>query len=246
MSKNENEEKRLRQEKIELLKLKQGIISESELIPSAPEKSPEPTFLQKAEAFFDLNKGFIAIGAIALAVVIAIFVILFSREAEDIMVLIIITDENSALRGKTDEIEKALEMYCPDFDGNGKIHVGLSVSDISSKSTGDAYRAQNDNLQLELDTGYRQLIISDGGFTDYMHKGYGENSIMGGELSGISLNSVGFAEKAGLSDCTNDIMFFIRAELKTDGNTAAVQRERALGLMENIVKNNMINVEGQN
>ncbi|MCH5195334.1 MAG: hypothetical protein J1F28_01390 [Oscillospiraceae bacterium] len=243
---NKDEEEKLRQERIELLKLKQGIISESELIPETSEEPPEITVWQKAEAFFDLNKGFILLGVLVLTVIVTICVLLFSREAEDLMVLVVITDENSPMKNKAAEIEKALEMYCPDFDNNGSVHVNVSVADISVDAIGDFERAQNDQLSLEIDTRYRQLIISDGGFMEYISKAYGKDTgvIMEGELSRISLNSLSFARQAGLEGCPDDIMFFIRCEMNGDPNTAAVQRERALEVMNNIVDNKAVSAEG--
>lgn len=246
MGRKEEEERRLRQERIELLKMKQGIISESEVIPQNVEEKKEYTTSQKIGAFLDLNKGFIALGALFLAVIVALCVMLFSREKEDIMVLVVITDENSALKGRSEEIEKALEMYCPDFDGNGKVHVGVSVADISGDAAGDILRAQNDALSLELDTRYRQLIISDSGFMDYISESFGSNSkvIMEEAPSGVSLNTTHFAEDMGIGNCPDDLKFFVREQMNGDSNTATVQRERALELMKNIIGNKAVNTEG--
>lgn len=244
MSKNEDEERRLRREKIELLKLKQGIISESEIIPQDKAEKPKMTLPQKIGAFLDLNKGFIAMGAVAAAIIAGIFFMLFSREPEDIMVLVVITDENSALKQHSEDIEKALEMYCPDFDNNGSVHVGISVADISADAQGDALRAQNDMLSLEMDTRHRQLIISDGGFMSYIKGSFGDNAkvIMESEPSGVPLNSTHFAENAGVGDCSDDVKFFIRGEMKGDSKTATVQRERAIELVKNIIENKAVNI----
>lgn len=246
MGRNEDAERRLRQEKIELLKLKQGFISESEIIPQDIEEETHYTIPQKIGAFLDLNKGFIALGAFFLAIVVGFCVFVFSREAEDLKVLIVITEENSELKNCADKIEKALEMYCPDFDGNGKVHIGVSVADISEDAVGDVLRAQNDMLSLEMDTGYRQLIISDSGFMDYINEAYGNNTkvIMEEAPSGISLISTRFAEYIEMNTSAENIKFFIRCEMKGDSKISVEQRERALEVVKNIVENKAVSAEG--
>ncbi|WP_044976532.1 hypothetical protein [Ruminococcus sp. HUN007] len=114
---DEEYQKQLHQEKIELLKVKQGLIDESAL--TAPEEKKNYTFWQKTGAFFYCNKALIAIGCFFAA--IAGFLIYdFVSKPEPDFTLMILTcdDEMDKCTGKLEEI---ISEYADDMNGNGEI-----------------------------------------------------------------------------------------------------------------------------
>ena len=103
-------------EKRELLKLKQGIISESEVIEQDVHEQPEKqTVAKKIDNFFFRNKWFVAAGAFFAAVGFFLVYQAVTREQPDLTVILAVSDTSKApgLYQKVNDIELALEKYCP-------------------------------------------------------------------------------------------------------------------------------------
>lgn len=167
MAKSDEDERR---ERLELLKLKQGLISESELIPEEQEKPvPAPlTARQKAANFFYYYKWIILISVIGIALVTYFIVKLATQVKPDIKVLMIGIESGSEIPVRTEQARLALEQYCPDFNGDGKSSVGITPIDLGANSTqGEYYMAQLSLFDLEL-TGEGCIIISEESFFDYV------------------------------------------------------------------------------
>lgn len=165
---NTDEEKQ--RERLELLKMKQGIISESELIPEEPEKQPNPpmTAAKKISNFFYYNKLKLLLGAAVIIVLVFLVMQIVMRENPDIEVLVIGTQSASPLASDSQQIELALEQYCQDFNGDGKVHVGVTSIDLDPEGTAGQYQlAQTQIFQREL-KGNACIIISDNNFLNYM------------------------------------------------------------------------------
>lgn len=167
MAKSDEEERR---EHLELLKMKQGLISESELIPEEQEKpAPAPlTAKQKIANFFYYYKWILLISVIGIALVTYFIVKLATQVTPDITVLMIGMERGSGIPIRTEQVGLALEQYCPDFNGDGKSHVGVTPIDLGTDSSdGQYYMAQLSLFDYEL-TGEGCIIISEKSFFDYM------------------------------------------------------------------------------
>ena len=113
-------------EKRELLKLKQGIIEESDIIEQDVHEQPEEqTAVKKIDNFFYRNKWFVVVGVFFAALVAFFTYQIITREDPDLTVMLVISDTDKApgLYQKVNDIELALEQYCPDYDNNGYVHV---------------------------------------------------------------------------------------------------------------------------
>lgn len=97
MSKKEDERARKsREEYVELLKMKQGLIEESEIIPETGyDKIRELHGFEKVKNYCYHNKWFILLGAFLAAVVIFLTVQALSREKEDLFVVVLALDHES-------------------------------------------------------------------------------------------------------------------------------------------------------
>lgn len=157
------EQQRQQREKAELLKLRQGLIEESEEIPeNQPPKYEKPKGWKAVENFFYHYKWMLGGTIFAVALVTFLVVQTVAREKEDLYVLVISNSSSSGLYSKVDEIEVALERYCPDFDGNGNVHVGVNFIDLNTSNGMNEYTdAQQQKFSAELYTGNSQLYLTD-------------------------------------------------------------------------------------
>lgn len=158
------EQQRRQREKTELLKLKQGISEEEEQPEPEIRSYEKPKGFKAVENFIYHNKWYLGIALFAVFVVTVLTVQMLTREKQDLYVLVIANNSSSGLYAKADEIEVALEKYCPDFDGNGYVHVAVNYIDLMNRGVMTQYAdAQQSKFSAELFTGDSQLYVSDRG-----------------------------------------------------------------------------------
>lgn len=249
---------RERQEKIDILKMKQGLIEESEVVPeSGYVKIPEQHGWEKFKDFFWRNKAFIFMGAF-LVFVIAICVgqVIF-KEKEDLHVIIVTSSADSELSWRHYDFEEVLEQYCPDFDENGKVNVGVNYINrsVAGEVLTEMEQIQSQKLTAELMSADAQLIIGDEEFADWMINGgkpedyflpqtdkCSEDMLY--EEVGVRLNKTDFAKTVHWSKCPDEVVLLVREELNNGtGNVKrnAIKRERAQTVLQNILDGNIIN-----
>ena len=151
-------------EKRELLKLKQGIISESEVIEQDVHEQPEKqTVAKKIDNFFFRNKWFVAAGAFFAAVGFFLVYQAVTREQPDLTVILAVSDTSKApgLYQKVNDIELALEKYCPDFDGNGYVHVAVYSIDLTKSGNMQYIQSNTAKFYGEIERGVAELYICD-------------------------------------------------------------------------------------
>lgn len=247
-------------EKRELLKLKQGIIEEEDTDIIA-EKRTEPYEelhgAKKIENFFYHYKvPFIVITLAALAIGYMIYDTV-TKERNDLYVLAVATTNESGLYTKQFDIERALEQYCPDFDGNGYVHVGVNFINLSEAAGVNQYSdAENYKFSGELFTGDSQFFLTDEGIIPLINGIASEEVQFFLDLNelypdaelhencGFRVNTTNFTEAARWTSCPDSVGVYIRSEfIDSTSNTeqTALQRERALEVLNNIATNNIIN-----
>lgn len=258
MAKTDDEDRKELQERRELLKMKQGLIEESDLIPETGyDKIPELHGWEKIKNNIYHNKVFYIIGILAAALVIFLIVQAASVEREDVHVLLIQTEPDTEMGLNVSGVEIALEQYCPDFDNNGYVHVGVDYINVSSDANGEYYMAQLEKLSTELYDSTGQLFVTDKGiwgrvgdttrfgsktFVDFTDKYKDDDRLY--YKTAISANKTGFAQAANWSDCPDDILILVRNELSDGAKTnkeITEQRERALTIVDNIMNDNVVN-----
>lgn len=258
--------KREREERIELLKMKQGLIEESELIPENEYvKMPELHGWARFANFFYHNKAFILLGTFLAVVITVLAVQIATKEKDDLYVLAIAFDENSELGWRTQDLERTLEKYCPDFDGNGKVNVTVNYIDRTSEKIVSQYeQAQAQKLTAEFMSAISQFIISDEKFIDWVCGDPNENELNPKNIfldqtgicsedmlfndCGVRMNRTEFANEARWKNCPDNVIILVRDELNNgSGNvkTNARNRERAQTVLQNILDNNIVNPEAE-
>ena len=249
---NNSRDDKFRQEKLELLKMKQGIIEESEII-SEDERPPyeKPRGFKKISNFFYQNSWFLIPLVIAAAIVIFLAVKFFSQEKADIEIVVAVTEENSELLYKAELIEKTIEKYCPDFDGNGNIHVNLEMIDLSMGDAMIQYAdVERQKFKFEEKNYSRPLTICDKGFFNEYIPNYGYNYQFFADLDNLpddlryGKNAV-LMEKA-IPDFPEDALLCVRnapSYASSSKEDIAERRRRALIVLENITSGNVVNPE---
>mgnify|MGYP000471089983 CR=1 FL=1 len=270
------EQQRQQREKAELLKLRQGLIDESDEIPEdEPPKFEKPTGAKAVENFFYHYKWRL-IGIIFTVALLTFMIIqTVTREKKDLYVLAISTTGSSGIYAKTHDIEVALERYCPDFDGNGKVHVGVNFIDLSTEGGYSEYTdAQNEKFSAELFSGDSQLYLTDEGIITLINRiaASGETEEAAAEEAdgqiiqfftdfsgeypdavlydgcGLQLNTTGFVDEARWKSCPDTVGLYLRDTFENmmgNNEKTAEQRERARIVYENIINGNVVNPDWQ-
>lgn len=265
------EQQRQQREKAELLKLRQGLIDESDEIPEEqePPKYEKPKGWKAIENFFYHYKWtfFGSIFAVALATFLTVQIV--TREQYDLYVLAISTSSSSGIFTKTDDIAVALERYCPDFDGNGYVHVAVNYIDLSTESGYSQYTDVNEQkFSAELFSGNSQFYIADEGiiakintFAASSSHAYGETieAVPEDTLTlqfftdytekypdavlfadcGIQVNQTPLADEARWKSCPDTVGIYVREEFQNMTGNSSEAIEQRR--RANIVLENIMN-----
>lgn len=234
-----------RQDKIELLKIKQGLVEESEVL--APrEKPPELTGWAKFKNELYYSKWIILIVAFfALAAGFIIYKTVTTPKA-DLSVLVIAKDDYSLI---DERIEAALERYTPDFDGNGYTHVDVICVPTNS-SDPKMFSAYRTKLFGEMTTGNSMLVLLDNSAIDIL-KGDDDYTALEDERNAFAENiaitengfhirgsQFAFDAKLDTDQIQSDLILAVRkadsASMATD-KTATENHDKAYTVFTNIV-----------
>lgn len=120
--KREAYEKKLQDDKIELMRLKQGIVEESETIHEEKEEEIKLSFWKKISNFFYHNKWWLGLGVFFIALGSYLVYDLLSKPNPD-MVILMLCDNNSV--GNSTFLEEYFTEFGEDSNGNGKVLVSV-------------------------------------------------------------------------------------------------------------------------
>lgn len=152
-------EKQLDSEKIELVKLKSGVIDESDII---KEEAPEVIKLSKKEwlkNFWWHNKIIIILVVFAIAVVSYITYDSLSRVKPDIKVMMTV---NNGLVNRTEEVADYFERFCPDINGDGEVNVQILSAPLTEDTDDYVQIQQYQEVYLaNMQTGEIIFILTD-------------------------------------------------------------------------------------
>lgn len=160
-SRREYEEK-LRRERLELMKLKQGVISEEEI---QTEKEPEKHYSlwDKISNFFYHNKAYVIVGVLFAALAAFLIHDYVTTERPDVQSMYIAADYD--MSWYTSDLTELWSGYAEDHNGDGRViakmyYVPTGYADDSNAS---AYLAQSDRTKLlgEFQSGNTIIIIGD-------------------------------------------------------------------------------------
>lgn len=161
-----NHSRELADRKIELMKLKQGIIESSDIVKEEEKTVYHESFGEKLSNIWFRSKWLIIFVAF---VVFAFSYIVYdqvSKTKPDLTVLVLSDSYN--LYYRTEELEAFLAQYCDDLNGDGKVYVQVynistDYSDTSMATSGQA------QLMSQLQSGENIILISDAASDFTMH-----------------------------------------------------------------------------
>ena len=249
----ENYAARLRQERLELLKLKQGVISEDD-IPKEEKVEKHYTTAEKIGNFFYHNKLYIIF--ISLLAALAIFLIydIVNTTDPDVSVMIIAVDNEFEYIAKN--MEKVLERYCKDYNGDKKVFVRVTYLPVNNEDISYYNQANSTKLVAEFQGVDSIMVIGDyevceimditeDVFADLSEKFPGDENVS--EL-GYMLNGTSFAEDIGYEELADDLFMAFRAPKTGFGINEEKFRqnyENAVDMWYNYVNGIEINPQGQ-
>lgn len=216
-------EEQLRQERLELIRLKQGVIAESETIHEEREAVKKYTIWQKLGNFFYHNKWWMGMAAFFVFIGGYLTVQTLTTVKPDMIVLLLVHDDyfNAACSGN---ICALFEQYIGDENGDGRVNVEvyyIPASEVTADR--DGYTGDSTKLFAEFQTGEAVLVISDAGADAFIVP---DNNLMDLEDSlgqyeqtdGIRfyLADTGFAEAVGWEEpLDEDVYIGVRKVKKT-------------------------------
>ncbi len=154
-------EKQLREERLELMRLKQGVIEESETIREEQEEQKQYTIWQKIGNFFYHNKWWMGIGGFFVFVVGFLVYSTLTTVKADLIVLLV-SDDDSFNAQCSYRIEEIFEQYIEDENGDGEISVDVYYIPASEESAMQSgYTGDSTKLFAEFQIGDSLLVISD-------------------------------------------------------------------------------------
>ena len=239
----ENYAEKLRQERLELLKLKQGVISEED-IPKEEKVEKQYTTAEKISNFFYHNKLYIIIGGLCAALAIFLVTDIITTTHPDMSVMIIASDDQFEVIAKN--VAQVLERYCGDYNGDKKIYVSVSYLPADMEN-GDPYYVQANSTRLvaEFQTGDSVMVIADrkicekmelteGIFADLSEFFPDDENVT--EL-GYMLNGTSFAEDIGYEELADDLFMAFRIPKQGFGSEETFRQnfDNAIDLWSNYI-----------
>jgi hypothetical protein len=244
-------------DKRELLKLKQGLIEDSEVIQKEETEKVELYGKKKAENFWYHYKIHV--------LMVLFFGLLFgyftfetlTRKRADIEFLMLASNEHtSALMFSFDrDISEAVAAFTPNFDGNRYIHAEIFPIDLFNIFDQNAFMATQTKLFTQVRMGETRLIIGNReAFDRIINETERELTEIFVDINTLSADSESITEDvffrlqgselARLADieefCPEDLYIALLA-LNLENNKQQRAHERALVVLDNIVNNRVIN-----
>ncbi|MBP1561756.1 MAG: hypothetical protein J6C96_11045 [Oscillospiraceae bacterium] len=244
---------KLRQEKLELLKLKQGVISEED-IPKEEKIEKHYTVWERIGNFFYHNKMYIIMGAFAAAIIGFLAYDMITTVRPDVAVMVIARDPEFTFR--TDDMSAVFEQYCEDYNGDKKVNVRVSylpaVQDTSDAMENYYGQAEQTKLMAEFQAADSIIVIADYEAVETI----GALEDVFGDLStvypddenvtelGYMLNGTSFAEDIGYDELADDL--FIAFRMPKSGFGVKLEDfqknyDNAVAMWTNYLNGNVIN-----
>ncbi|MBQ8921999.1 MAG: hypothetical protein IJ060_07565 [Oscillospiraceae bacterium] len=238
--------KELQEEKIDLIRLKQGVIEDSDKLFPKEEKKKKYTLRQKIGNWFYHSKWWLGIASFCVILVAFLAYDYFSRKDGDVTVMIL-TDNVEVYIG-ADELCNWLETMCDDYNEDGTVLVNniyVPVSDATMKSGASASSTSNMQLATQLETATCMLVLADRNARSYleperifmdMEKLYPDCPLAEGYK--LKISGTEFEKQLGLSEpLPEDTYLAIRAPLERMSSQKEMQKsyDHAKLLLDQIV-----------
>ena len=245
--KKEREEydRKIREERIELMRLKQGVISESDKIETSPDELPKLSFWKKIVNFFYHSKWWLLITVFIVGVFTFMIVDYITTVRPD-MIVMVLTDD-STLQISNDYLSDYFEQYVDDRNEDGKVSVDIYPIPVNSDISVSDYYTGNmtklssqfqlaDSIMIITDAVANKTILSDETLVN-LEELFPDNRNVRG--TGFYIRDTDFMEKVGYPDTVldRDICISLRKVTNTYDSIEEMQEnyDYAFGVLEKIM-----------
>ena len=221
-------ERQLAADRLELMKLKSGVIEESETIHEEHEEKRELSFKEKLGNFWYHYKVRVIFAAFLIAVVTFIVVDEIKRVRPDLTVMMI---ANNGLSFREAELEAFFEKYAEDKNGDGEVKVMMLMMPLDPESSDMTQVSNRNKLMAQIQEGDDILMIIDSNTEDTyramlkhdLDKDFPGNKYI--DSDGLSLNFKFLAEDLKFENMPNDIHLNLRIPTETLGDSRKQMQE---------------------
>lgn len=214
--KQEEYDRKIRKERIELMRLKQGVIEESETIHEEHPEEIKLSFWKKITNFFYHNKWWLFLVIFFVALASYLMYTLIMRPRPDMIVLVLC--DNEAI-GNSVQFEDYIETFIEDYNGNGEIKVSAYYIPYSDNAYTNYQTGNETKLTTEMQSAEAMIVVGGSNINPIIDP---ENTLV--DLSeiypdnvqvrsyGFFLKNTDFAERIGIAeeDVTGDLYIGIR------------------------------------
>lgn len=199
--------KELAEEKVDLIRLKQGVIEDSDKVFRNDETEKKYTVWQKIGNWFYHSKWWLGIATFCVLVAGFLIYDYVTRENPDLCVLLL--SDNTALSTETDKLHTWFQTMCPDYTGDGEVMVRsvyIPVSKEQMEISSTYSQSYNTQLLVQFQSSLCMLVLADPQAEEYLEPDemfveldslYPDCPFVSGRR--MLLDNTDFAEQAGLS-----------------------------------------------
>lgn len=161
--------KELHEDKVDLIRLKQGVITDSDKVFPEQEAPKKYTLWQKIGNWFYHSKWWLGIAVFCTLVGAFLIYDFVTRKDPDVS-LLILTDNVYVYNG-SDDLCKWLEGMCGDYNDDGKTYVQSVYIPVSKEEmeSGSSYSAANNTqLMVQMETSTCMLVMANSDADEYL------------------------------------------------------------------------------
>lgn len=238
-------DRKIQQERIELMRLKQGVITESEMIPTKEDEKPKLSFWKKIGNFFYHSKWWLVITMFIVGVFTFMIVDYITTVRPDMIVMVLADDPT--LQTSSSYLSDYFEQYVDDLNGDGEVSVDIypiPVDDdihVADYYTGNMTKLSSqfqlaDAIMVITDAVANETILSDETLVN-LEELFPDNRNVRG--TGFYIRDTDFMEKVGYPDTVldRDICIGLRKVTKTYDSIEKMQEnyDYAYSVLEKII-----------
>lgn len=211
-------DKRIQAEKIELMKLKNGVIEQSDDLKEEHDQIPDLHGIEKLKNIWYHFKWLIIFIVFIIVACAYIMYNTLSRTNPDLTVLML---ANNGLQYRQEELEQFFEQYTEDINGDGEVSVSVVIAPLDNESKDQVYIANQSKVSGMIQAGDAMIMITDSNtdeaikeiFKTDLSEDFPGNKYITDQ--GLSLNMKLFAEEVKFENMPNDVVMSIRYPQKT-------------------------------
>ena len=147
---------KLAEDKRELMRLRQGLIDESETIREESQEEKHYTIWQKIKNFFYHSGWWLGMAAFFSVVIVVLCVDYFSQVKPDVIVMMLAKEDS--LNMKSVQMSDYFEQFCDDLNGDGEVKVDIYYIPVNVEG-GNYFDGTSTKLMVEYHSAEAMIII---------------------------------------------------------------------------------------